>query len=114
MGGRSFDCGWRKRQPTLRMTGWVSGMGCRSFDCGVCDAFAQDDRFVKGENRATAKANVGCFVLSEALREEGFYVFDGLGDAVGGQGVEEDAAVALALDARVEQHEHTAVLQRAD
>lgn len=33
--------------------------------------------------------------------EEGFYVFYGLREAVGGERVQEDAAVALALDAGV-------------
>ena len=37
-----------------------------------------------------------------------------MGDAVGGQGVEEDAAVALALDTGVEEHEDAAVIERAD
>src|ERR1700722_5416678 len=41
-------------------------------------------------------------------------VGDVLGEAVGGQGFEEDAAVALALDAGVEEHEDTAVGERAD
>ena len=37
-----------------------------------------------------------------------------LGEAVGREGFEEDAAVALALDAGVEQHEDAAVVERAD
>jgi hypothetical protein len=50
----------------------------------------------------------------DGLREEGFHILDGLSDAVGWEGVEEDAAVALALDARVEEHEDAAIVQRAD
>ena len=37
-----------------------------------------------------------------------------MGEAVRREGVEEDAAVALALDAGVEQHEDAAVVKRAD
>ena len=36
---------------------------------------------------------------------------DVLRDAVGRKAIEKDAAVALALDARVEQHEHAAVVE---
>ena len=39
---------------------------------------------------------------------------DLLGEAVGWEGFEEDAAVALALDARVEEHEDAAVGEGAD
>ena len=40
-----------------------------------------------------------------------FYVGDVLGEAVGRERFEEDAAVALALDARVEEHEDAAVVR---
>ena len=43
--------------------------------------------------------------------EEGFDVGDVLREAVGWEGVEEDAAVALALDAGVEEHEDAAVVE---
>ena len=48
------------------------------------------------------------------LLEELFDVGDVVGEAVGWEGVEEDAAVALALDAGVEEHEDAAVVEAAD
>ena len=46
--------------------------------------------------------------------KEGFDVFEGLGEAVGWERIEEDLAVALALDARVEQDQQPAVGERAN
>jgi len=46
--------------------------------------------------------------------EELLYVGDVLREAVGWEGFEEDAPVALALDAWVEEHEDAAVVQAAD
>ena len=43
-----------------------------------------------------------------------FDVFDGLGDAVGWEGFEEDPAVALPLDAAVEEHQDAAVGEGPD
>ena len=49
---------------------------------------------------------------SSGLRcEEGFDVGDGVGDAVGREGLEEDLAVALASDARIEEDEDAAVFE---
>src|ERR1700727_817292 len=59
-----------------------------------------------------------CRVASKcALRrffEEAYDVRDVLGEAVGWKGFEEDAAVALALDAGIEEHEDAALVQPAD
>src|SRR6266702_2646300 len=46
--------------------------------------------------------------------EKGFHVFNALRYAVGRERVEEDASVSLALDARIEQHQHPAIFERAD
>src|SRR5271154_687860 len=58
-----------------------------------------------------AMCRIACWL---GLREEALHVRDVLGLAVGWQRVEEDAAVALALNARVEQHQHAAIGERAD
>jgi hypothetical protein len=44
-------------------------------------------------------------------REKAFHLADIVGDAVGWQALQKDLAVALALDSRVEQHQHAAILQ---
>src|SRR5437588_449818 len=46
--------------------------------------------------------------------EELLDVGDVLGEAVGGQGFKENTAVALALDAGVEEHQNTTIRERAD
>ena len=56
----------------------------------------------------------GCACSSGFGREECFDVCDGVGDAVGREGLEEDLAVALAGDAGVEEDEDAAVFKGAD
>ena len=47
-------------------------------------------------------------------REKRFDVGDGVGDAIGREGLQEDLAVALASDARIEEDEDAAIFKRAN
>jgi len=82
------------------------------FLCAACVRHKHDiESIVDGRNREKKNLLRRGKGSSRACCEESLYIFDGLGLAVGRKRVQKDAAVALALDAGVQEHEDAAVLQ---
>ncbi len=77
-------------------------------------SFFRQDRYTRHEVTAPRAVGPSGRTALGGLLEESFDVGDVLGEAVGWEGFEKDAAVALALDAWVEEHQDAAVVEAAD